>query len=252
MPTRPKTPAPTPTTSTARTPAAAPTKGREAAAKPRDPAAKARDALAEARKALAGPSDGDAVEAVLTKAGTKARGHLEKHFAACDASANPERGKLWRHLMVTLNKLAPLPVLTAGSHAVQFFVPDGKYRMQAYALEDPGDGTLLVYAPDALAEAVDAGLLLPPPGQPANPPQGPRDYIVAAAKTQTLRVEPMDGRYPAEPAAHMKNMLGWNRKALRITLPCSASPAQVAAVEGLCALATREWAATAVAAAPTA
>ena len=43
------------------------------------------------------------------------------------------------------------------------------------------------------------------------------------------------------PAAHFKDLTGWNRKALRITLPPSASPAQVEAAELLCAIAAQHF-----------
>jgi hypothetical protein len=36
-------------------------------------------------------------------------------------------------------------------------------------------------------------------------------------------------------------MLGWNRKAMRITLALTPAPAQVEAAEALCALAARSW-----------
>jgi hypothetical protein len=37
-------------------------------------------------------------------------------------------------------------------------------------------------------------------------------------------------------------MLGWNRKAIRLTLPTRASPQHIAAAESLCALAADRWA----------
>jgi len=38
-----------------------------------------------------------------------------------------------------------------------------------------------------------------------------------------------------------KNLTGWNRKAMRMTLPAQPSQAQVSATEQLCALAAAEW-----------
>jgi len=43
------------------------------------------------------------------------------------------------------------------------------------------------------------------------------------------------------PAAHFKDMTGWNRKALRIVLPPSPSPAQIEATELLCAIAAQHF-----------
>jgi hypothetical protein len=42
-------------------------------------------------------------------------------------------------------------------------------------------------------------------------------------------------------------MLGWNRKALRISLSANGSPTQAAAVEALCELAAKAWAESAAA-----
>ena len=102
-----------------------------------------------------------------------------------------------------LHRLAPLPVTTVGQHAVQFFIADGKYRMQVFALEDARDGRLMVYLPDILAKARRPG----PPGG-AQP-------------------ESLDSANTPNPSPHIKHMLGWNRKAVRITLPTRATSQQV-------------------------
>src|SRR5688500_12035509 len=107
-----------------------------------------------------GSSTGDAdMDTLLAGLSAKDRSNIEKHLAACDAEPSPAHGKLWRKVAVALRKLAPLPVQTAGQHAVQFFIPDGKYRMQVFALEDGNNGQLMVYLPDVLAEAQKSGLL---------------------------------------------------------------------------------------------
>jgi hypothetical protein len=61
------------------------------------------------------------------------------------------------------------------------------------------------------------------------------------ASGELLRVEPLDGS-SENPGAHFKDLTGWNRKALRITLPPSASPEQVEATELLCAIAAGRFA----------
>jgi hypothetical protein len=142
------------------------------------------------------------METFLTGLAGKDRSNIEKHLAACDAEGDPDHGKLWRRLAVSLRKLAPMPVQTVGQHAVQFFIADGKYRMQVFALEDARDGRLMVYLPDVLAAA-------------ENTPN---------------------------PSPHIKHMLGWNRKAVRLAIPIHASNAHVTAAENLCALASNRWA----------
>ena len=62
-----------------------------------------------------------------------------------------------------LGTLAPLAIQMVGEGAMQFFVADGKYRMQAFALEDVRDGAVHVYIPDTLAEAQKMGVIMPSP-----------------------------------------------------------------------------------------
>jgi len=56
-----------------------------------------------------------------------------------------------------------------------------------------------------------------------------------------LGIDSLD-RTTTDPAVHFKDMIGWNRKALRITLPPAASAAQVKAVEKLCVIAAEQFA----------
>jgi hypothetical protein len=206
------------------------------------------------------------MESFFTGVGAKDRSSIEKHLAALDAQPHPAHGQLWRRLAVSLRKLAPMPVQTVGQHAVQFYIADGKYRMQVFALEDAKDGRLKIYLPDVTAEAIKAGLLTKPAAAAAAPRRasgvaaGPvggasgadgtapaaadhgREYGVKGAKGESLRLESLDASNTPNPAPHVKHMLGWNRKALAITLLTAATPDQVSAAEGLCALAAKKWA----------
>ena len=164
-------------------------------------------------------TDAADMETFLTGLAGKDRSNIEKHLAACDAEPDPQHGKLWRRLAVMLRKLAPLPVQTVGQHAVQFFIADGKYRMQVFALEDGRDGRLMIYLPDILADAEKAG-----------------------APLGVLKPEALDAANTPNPSPHIKHMLGWNRKAVRVTLLTHASSQQVNATEKLCALAASQWA----------
>ena len=164
-------------------------------------------------------SDAADMDAFLTGLAGKDRSNIEKHLAACDAEPDPGHGKLWRRLAAGLRKLAPMPVQTVGQHAVQFFIADGKYRMQVFALEDARDGRVMVYLPDILADAEKAG-----------------------APLGVLKPEVLDAANTPNPSPHVKHMLGWNRKAVRVTLLTHASSQQVSALEKLCALASERWA----------
>ncbi len=191
-------------------------------------------ALDAARQSVSGPKN---IEAFLAKAGARDRVNIERHLAACDAEADPKHGTLWRRLACTLGTLAPQSIQTGGQHSVQFFVADGKYRMQAFALEDPLDGTVFLYAPDVIGDAVKSSLLTERNGSA----DGPRVYAVRGSKGETIVLDALTASNTPNPPPHVKHMLGWNRKAIRITLPHNATEAQIAAAEKLCTLAARRW-----------
>src|SRR5947207_7498974 len=100
-------------------------------------------------------------DAFLAALGARDRVNVERHVAA--AEADRDHARLWRRIALALATLAPLPAQTTGQHAISFFIPDGKYKMQVFALEDQRDGKLLIYAPDMIDEALKAGLLKGPP-----------------------------------------------------------------------------------------
>jgi hypothetical protein len=129
-------------------------------------------------------------------------------------------------------------VQTLGQHAVLFFIPDGKYRMQVFALEDKRDGHLQVYVPDVLADAAKKKII----GKSTEETK----YSIPGAGKQTVEIHSMDAANSPEPPQHVKNMLGWNRKALRIALPTTEAKSHaVTAAESLASLAAAKWAAKA-------
>ena len=68
-------------------------------------------------------------------------------------------------------------------------------------------------------------------------------FTVAASPDEALVVEQMDEKHPLNPPEHVKHMTGWNRKAVKLTLPASAADSpQATMVEQLCDLAARQWA----------
>lgn len=176
-----------------------------------------------------------AFENFLTTVSARDRANIEKHVAVLDAEAGPGHAKSWRQLALVLRRLAPLAANTIGPQVIQFFVADGKYRMQVFALEDKRDGLIIVYLPDVLAASVKAGIL-------AKPPAGhPDDYPIKSHKAEALHVESLDAINTPDPQPAIKHMLGWNRKALRLTLPALANAAQLAATEAMCELAAKVW-----------
>jgi hypothetical protein len=177
-------------------------------------------------------SESAALGELLARAAAKDRTHIQRHLATADAEPDPSHAALWRRLAGFLSTLAPLPVQTVGHSAVMFFVPDGKYRMQMFSLEDQSDGRISLYLPDILDQAIAKKIL--------RKSDVPGEYAIVGSLRNSLRVDALDSQNTPEPAVHVKNMLGWNRKSLRIILPALAAEGpRVDAAEALCDLAIK-------------
>src|SRR5579859_3592824 len=175
-------------------------------------------------------------DGMLARAAAKDRTHIQRHLAAADLEADGAHAALWRRLATSLFNLAPLPIQTVGHSAVLFFTPDGKYRMQMFALEDQNDGKLAVYLPDVLNDAVKTKIL--------KKADTDDDYAIVGSMRNLLHVEALDSQNTPEPPNHVKNMLGCGRKALRVTLPTVASNGpRVEATEAMLTLAAKQRAA---------
>lgn len=187
--------------------------------------------LEAARAALAHPlSFAD----FLGRLSPKDRTNVERRVSLLEAEPSPHRAEVWKRLTCTLTTLAPHAAKFVGKQAVQFYVADGRYRMQAFAIEDLQDGNTTVYCPDVLAEAIDVGLL-------AEGPEGDGPLYTILPARQPLHIEALTGA-SLNPAAHYKDMVGWNRKALRLMLPPAPSEVQLGATELLCAMAAQRFA----------
>jgi hypothetical protein len=174
-------------------------------------------------------------DAFLAKLGTKDRLNVERHVAACDAEGDPAHSSNYRRLVCALAGLAPHAAKTHGQQAVQIYVPDGKYRMQVYAIQDQRDGVIILYTDDVLDIAVKAGLL----NGPHEVAEQNNSYRLPNG-VDSIKVDQLDGK-TANPSPFYKDMLGWNRRAIRITLPANATTAQVKAAETLCAIGAKKW-----------
>ena len=169
----------------------------------------------------------------LAKLSPKDKLNAERRVAVLETAADPALAELWRRLACTLMTLAPHAAKFVGKQTAQFYVADGKYRMQVFALEDLQDGVMTIYANDALADAIDVGLLA------KSTLAGSHAYVIKSSG-EPLLVEPLDS-HSLNPGVHFKDMTGWNRKAVRISLPPTSSPSQVEAAELLCALAASRF-----------
>ena len=183
--------------------------------------------LATAQKSLAKPLS---FEEFLAKLSSRDRANALRRVTVLETEASPLQGRVWQRLACSLMTLAPVAKVS-GRQAVEYYVPDGRYRMQVFALEDMQDGHLTVYCPDVLKQAIGSGLLA----------ERPVPHIYEVRSTgELLQIEALDGSALA-PDAHFKNLTNWNRRALRITLPSTPSAAQVEAAELLCALAATQF-----------
>ena len=95
----------------------------------------------------------------LTKLSGRDRAGAEKRLAAQELNPRPQLDRYWRRLARTLMQLAGHSAKLVGRQSVQYYLADGVYRMQVFALEELYDGNLTVYCPDVLEEALAAGLL---------------------------------------------------------------------------------------------
>ncbi|HEX8523728.1 MAG TPA: hypothetical protein VF669_15845 [Tepidisphaeraceae bacterium] len=186
--------------------------------------------LATARAALANRRS---FEEFLGKLSPRDRAAAERRVAALEAQPDAAHAALWQRLTCTLMTLAPHAAKLVGKQTLQLYVADGKYRKQVFALEDLQDGKFTVYCPDVLDEAIRCGLLEQAPGQSSH------EYVTTSGK-HPLRIEQLDSK-SLNPAAHYKDLTGWNRTALRITLPPSSTSEQLEATELICAIASHHF-----------
>jgi hypothetical protein len=168
----------------------------------------------------------------LAKLSPKDRVNLERRVDLLEAESDPHRATLWRRLACALAALAPVAVKCIGKQTLQFYIADGKYRMQVFALEDLQDGNFTVYCPGTVEEAIGLDLLIRAEDRPTL-------YLIPPS-LDPLQIESLTGASNA--AAHYKDLVGWNRKAMQITLPPFASPSQIGATEMLCAIAAQHFA----------
>lgn len=188
----------------------------------------AQQSLIIAREALAHPMD---FAAFLANLSLKDRASAQRRIDVLEKEVDPALAHLWRRLACALMTLAPFAAKLIGKQTMQIYIADGRYRLQVFALEDLQNQKFTIYCPDILNQAIESGLLAP--GSDST------TYTVTASG-EPLQIDALTGKTPS-PGAHFKDMTGWNRKALRITLPPSPSPAQIEAAELLCAMAAQHF-----------
>lgn len=174
-------------------------------------------------------------ETFLSRLAAKDRLNVERHVFACESEQSDEHVTVWKRLACSLSLLAPHAVKSAGQRALRYYVSDGKYRLQIFALEDLRNGTIVTYVLNALKEAIGAGVFR----GPLDPDGAPHHFEVCDEPRVRVKIEVLTSAGTSSAPEYYKHMLGWNRSALKITLPISAGSAAIRALETLARLAAR-------------
>jgi hypothetical protein len=169
-------------------------------------------------------------EAFLQQLTAKGRATMEKHDERCSGDALQGHGDLWKRLAGIFGRLAGHATEVFGLQTVKYYIADGKYKLQVFALEDTGQGTVVIYIPDVLETAIRRKILALSPK--------PHYYKVLEGATQ-LHLERINAE--TKDLTACKGMVGWGRQALRVDLSVNADEGQVRAVERLCGLAAEKW-----------
>jgi len=166
---------------------------------------------------------------VMESVSPKDRANLQKHLDAL--TPRPAHADLWKAIVATLSSHAPHACQTVGMESIRFFVQDGTYKLQLFALEDKPDEPMRVYVPNVLEAALRTKLIKRTAGKTT--------FGLGSDADKHVEIEELDGSNTMDPPVHYKFMIGLNRKALRITLPPSerSMAAVVDFVRGMCALA---------------
>lgn len=172
---------------------------------------------------------------LLTRFGDKDRASVERQSAAYAEKAGPAAVERWQRLARVLMGLAGHMPKVSAKLTIQFYIPDGKYKMQVFGLQAEDDGTIAVYCPDVIKQATAAKIL----GKPRKI-ETQKLYPVGGSEEDLLPIDELDGDTP-NPDLVYKHMTGWNRRAIRMTLSPRASKAMVKAVEQVCEIAARQW-----------
>jgi hypothetical protein len=172
----------------------------------------------------------DDYEAFIARLSVKGRATVAKHDELCDAGTVDGHGELWKRL-AGVSRLAPHATEMEGQQSVKFYIRDGKYRQQVFALEDSKDGAINVYLPDVLAKAVEKKILAGGGAIPMYKIPGDNDTQV---QLEIITAETRD-------MTACKAMVSWGKRALRTPITVATKEKSLRTVELLCELAAEAW-----------
>jgi hypothetical protein len=173
----------------------------------------------------------EAQAAAFARLPQKDRDNFERQAGNATAKGTEKLAATWRRLAGVGLALCSKPPKISGLNTIQFFIADGNYRKQVYAMHLSDTGEVTVFLPDILADAIKAKLVTPLPKDPAG------NAYTTGKGGERLIIDPYD-RDTTNPQPYFKDMTGWNRKAIGVVLPPDASEALVHTTEQLMALAS--------------
>jgi hypothetical protein len=168
--------------------------------------------------------------AALAKLSQKDRDTLQRQSANAAAKGKAALAETWQRLAGVAAALTTRPPKFTGLNTVQFFIADGNYRKQVYAMHLSDVGVLTLYLPNILPEAIKAKQIIPLPKDPA------ANAYATGKDAERVVIEPLD-RDSLNPQSYFKDMTGWNRKAIGMILPADAGEGLIHTAEQLMALA---------------
>jgi hypothetical protein len=179
----------------------------------------------------------------LARMSGSGRNAVERHLTACEKDMAPDHAQLWKQLVGLLGRLTPDVAPVAAARGVRFYVPDGKFKRQVFAVEDLRDGKLAIYLDDTRTIAFREGVLTAHPAEADS-----HLYRIGGGKAdnERLSVEPLTAAGTSSAPDYYKHMLGWHRSAIRITLHPDSTAGQVRAAEAMCIIAAAAGPAVAV------
>lgn len=166
--------------------------------------------------------------AAFARQSQKDRDNFERQITNATTKSGEALANLWRRFAGVGLALATKQPKVTGVNTIQFYIPDGNYRKQVYAMHLADTGEMILYLPNVLADAVKAKLI--------TPVKSPTVQNTYTAGGETLVIEPLDGE-SINPQFYFKDMTGWNRKAIAVHLPATAGEGAAHAAEQLMALA---------------
>jgi hypothetical protein len=167
----------------------------------------------------------------MTRLIPKVRTSVEKRLDRTDADAAIGYGRCWKRLALLLFRLAPHAVEVSDT-ALRFYILDGKYRRQVFALDDGAPELIQIYLPDVLGAAVERGILdAAADGTFASTGHGGAPVAFEVINADSKEIPDF-----------CKAMLGWGRRAVRTGIGPLAEEHQIQVIGRLCELAAENWA----------